>query len=235
LEGHEELVRCIRFDGKRIVSGAYDGKIKVWDLKIAMDPRASSSTICIKTLVQHSGRVFRLQFDEFQIVSSSHDDTILIWDFLNTGVDANNLLQHNGAVVGEVDQAQPQNPQPAAAPIGNAAIQAIMPQQNILPLNVNNDADANGMGDDDMDEDIPLHNGNPIAAVLGFENHPPLNIINDQNNDDDAQGQNDDMEEDDDAAAAAIEQQQQPNAEQNHYHNFLKKLFYNLLFFFIFL
>lgn len=51
LEGHEELVRCIRFDGKRIVSGAYDGKIKVWDLKIAMDPRASSSTICIKTLV----------------------------------------------------------------------------------------------------------------------------------------------------------------------------------------
>ena len=28
LEGHEELVRCIRFDSKRIVSGAYDGKIK---------------------------------------------------------------------------------------------------------------------------------------------------------------------------------------------------------------
>lgn len=26
LEGHEELVRCIRFDDKRIVSGAYDGK-----------------------------------------------------------------------------------------------------------------------------------------------------------------------------------------------------------------
>ena len=26
LEGHEELVRCIRFDNKRIVSGAYDGK-----------------------------------------------------------------------------------------------------------------------------------------------------------------------------------------------------------------
>ena len=25
LEGHEELVRCIRFDQKRIVSGAYDG------------------------------------------------------------------------------------------------------------------------------------------------------------------------------------------------------------------
>ena len=25
LEGHDELVRCIRVDNKRIVSGAYDG------------------------------------------------------------------------------------------------------------------------------------------------------------------------------------------------------------------
>lgn len=109
LEGHEELVRCIRFDSKRIVSGAYDGKIKVWDLVAALDPRAQANTLCLKTLVvrcvpsnwtecnktilfthpnntkiqEHTGRVFRLQFDEFQIVSSSHDDTILIWDFLN--------------------------------------------------------------------------------------------------------------------------------------------------------
>merc|ERR1719326_2549590 len=72
-----------RFHAKRIVSGAYDGKIKVWDLVAAMDPRAPSGTLCVRTLVEHSGRVFRLQFDEFQIVSSSHDDTILIWDFLN--------------------------------------------------------------------------------------------------------------------------------------------------------
>jgi len=48
-----------------------------------MDPRAPAGTLCIRTLIEHSGRVFRLQFDEFQIVSSSHDDTILIWDFLN--------------------------------------------------------------------------------------------------------------------------------------------------------
>uniref|UniRef100_A0A8C5XIU0 F-box domain-containing protein n=1 Tax=Microcebus murinus TaxID=30608 RepID=A0A8C5XIU0_MICMU len=74
LEGHEEL---------RIVSGAYDGKIKVWDLQAALDPRAPASTLCLRTLVEHSGRVFRLQFDEFQIISSSHDNTILIWDFLN--------------------------------------------------------------------------------------------------------------------------------------------------------
>ena len=76
LEGHEELVRCIRFDSKRIVRGAYDGKIKVrvsfhshkvlqsfsvqvWDLQAAMDPRAPAGTLCIRTLVEHSGRVFR--------------------------------------------------------------------------------------------------------------------------------------------------------------------------------
>lgn len=100
LEGHDELVRCIRFDSKRIVSGAYDGKqrrvrlllgrqcssvlgkIKVWDLVAALDPRSQSS-LCIRTLTEHTGRVFRLQFDEFQIVSSSHDDTILCFNFLN--------------------------------------------------------------------------------------------------------------------------------------------------------
>jgi F-box and WD-40 domain protein 1/11 len=59
-------------------------KIKVWDLAAALDPRAATSSLCIKTLVEHTGRVFRLQFDDFQIVSSSHDDTILIWDFLSS-------------------------------------------------------------------------------------------------------------------------------------------------------
>jgi WD40 repeat protein len=60
-----------------------NSKIKVWDLQAAMDPRTPASTLCLRTLVEHTGRVFRLQFDDFQIVSSSHDDTILIWDFLN--------------------------------------------------------------------------------------------------------------------------------------------------------
>lgn len=55
----------------------------MWDLRAALDPRSPASSLCQRTLVEHTGRVFRLQFDEFQIVSSSHDDTILIWDFLN--------------------------------------------------------------------------------------------------------------------------------------------------------
>lgn len=47
-----------------------------------MDPNSNEKKLCLKTLEEHTGRVFRLQFDQFQIVSSSHDDTILIWDFL---------------------------------------------------------------------------------------------------------------------------------------------------------
>ncbi|VEL13570.1 unnamed protein product [Protopolystoma xenopodis] len=60
----------------------YCSKIKVWNLKAALDPRSKPSQLCICTLQQHTGRVFRLQFDDFQIVSSSHDDNILIWDFV---------------------------------------------------------------------------------------------------------------------------------------------------------
>lgn len=50
LKGHEDLVRCLRFDSKRIVSGAYDGKIKIWDLVAALDPRTPASALCLQTL-----------------------------------------------------------------------------------------------------------------------------------------------------------------------------------------
>uniref|UniRef100_A0A914RX65 WD_REPEATS_REGION domain-containing protein n=1 Tax=Parascaris equorum TaxID=6256 RepID=A0A914RX65_PAREQ len=62
-------------------------KIKIWDMQAALDPQSPPERVYLRTLVEHTGRVFRLQFDEFQIVSSSHDDTILIWDFLNPRVE----------------------------------------------------------------------------------------------------------------------------------------------------
>uniref|UniRef100_A0A8C5R471 Beta-transducin repeat containing E3 ubiquitin protein ligase n=1 Tax=Leptobrachium leishanense TaxID=445787 RepID=A0A8C5R471_9ANUR len=86
LNGHKRGIACLQYRDRLVVSGSSDNtirKIKVWDLVAALDPRAPAGTLCLRTLVEHSGRVFRLQFDEFQIVSSSHDDTILIWDFLN--------------------------------------------------------------------------------------------------------------------------------------------------------
>lgn len=66
------------------------GKIKIWDLQAALDPRSQPSSLCIRTLTEHTGRVFRLQFDDFQIVSSSHDDTILCFNFLQNEPDSVN-------------------------------------------------------------------------------------------------------------------------------------------------
>lgn len=77
-------------------------KIKVWDLAAALDPRTAASSLCIKTLVEHTGRVFRLQFDDFQIVSSSHDDTILIWDFLSPDAPPKVLNRRTGEPVIDV-------------------------------------------------------------------------------------------------------------------------------------
>ena len=75
---HEMFCHCV---GVIVASFVFFLKLSV--TSSIMSIMSPSSTLCIRTLVEHSGRVFRLQFDEFQIVSSSHDDTILIWDFLN--------------------------------------------------------------------------------------------------------------------------------------------------------
>lgn len=53
LEGHEELVRCIRFDNKRIVSGAYDG----WVLPMACSAvAASEGEACPRAVCAGPGR-----------------------------------------------------------------------------------------------------------------------------------------------------------------------------------
>lgn len=75
---------------KQVLVLLFLGKIKIWDLVAALDPRSQSS-LCIRTLTEHTGRVFRLQFDEFQIVSSSHDDTILCFNFLNDSANSENV------------------------------------------------------------------------------------------------------------------------------------------------
>jgi hypothetical protein len=80
------------------------GKIKIWDLQAALDPRSQATSLCIKTLTEHTGRVFRLQFDEFQIVSSSHDDTILCFNFLHPESPSLALQQQQASPV--LDQCQ---------------------------------------------------------------------------------------------------------------------------------
>lgn len=66
------LVRCVRFNDQYVVSGSYDGTVRVWDFAHGTQ---------LMELRGHTNRVFRLQFDDLKIVSSSQDDTIIVWDF----------------------------------------------------------------------------------------------------------------------------------------------------------
>lgn len=55
LMGHVAAVRCVQYDGHKVVSGAYDYTVKVWD------PETES---CIHTLQGHTNRVYSLQVSE---------------------------------------------------------------------------------------------------------------------------------------------------------------------------
>lgn len=52
LVGHLAAVRCVQYDGKLVVSGAYDYMVKVWN------PEREE---CLHTLQGHSNRVYSLQ------------------------------------------------------------------------------------------------------------------------------------------------------------------------------
>lgn len=49
LEGHEELVRCIRFDNKRIVSGAYDGCVSHAFKRTAVTASGGTRRCCMSS------------------------------------------------------------------------------------------------------------------------------------------------------------------------------------------
>lgn len=65
------LTSSVQYDGRRVVSGAYDYLVKVWD------PLEGS---CLHTLQGHSNRVYSLQFDGVHIVSGSLDTSIRVWN-----------------------------------------------------------------------------------------------------------------------------------------------------------
>lgn len=52
LVGHTAAVRCVQYDGKLVVSGAYDSMVKVWN------PEREE---CLHTLQGHTNRVYSLQ------------------------------------------------------------------------------------------------------------------------------------------------------------------------------
>lgn len=52
LVGHLAAVRCVQYDGRLVVSGAYDCMVKIWN------PEKEE---CLHTLQGHTNRVYSLQ------------------------------------------------------------------------------------------------------------------------------------------------------------------------------
>jgi WD40 repeat protein len=74
-EGHLSPISSVAYspDGKYIVSGSYDGIIKIWDANTGQ---------CLKTLEGHSECVSSVAYspDGTKIISGSDDKSIKIWD-----------------------------------------------------------------------------------------------------------------------------------------------------------
>ena len=60
-------------DTKKVVSGSYDGTLKIWNIKTGQ---------CSHTLRGHVDHVLCLQFSEKHVVSGSADKTIKVLHFL---------------------------------------------------------------------------------------------------------------------------------------------------------
>jgi WD40 repeat protein len=75
LSGHSREVNSVAFSpgGKRLVSGASDRKLKVWDVTTGQEAL---------TLPGHAGSITCVIFspDGNHLASASHDGTVRIWD-----------------------------------------------------------------------------------------------------------------------------------------------------------
>ena len=60
LEGHQNAVTCLNFDGERIVSGSLDHTIKMWH----RDGGTCLATLDWRTSEGHTGQEFRAPFYE---------------------------------------------------------------------------------------------------------------------------------------------------------------------------
>ncbi|WP_110580089.1 nSTAND1 domain-containing NTPase, partial [Microcystis aeruginosa] len=92
LEGHDKLVTSVNFspDGKTLVSGSWDGTIKLWNVETGQE---------IRTLKGHDGSVSSVNFspDGKTLVSGSWDGTIKLWN-VETGQEIRTLKGHDGSV-----------------------------------------------------------------------------------------------------------------------------------------
>jgi len=72
LKGHTDVISCLQFSGRKLVTGSMDQTIRVWDL---------NTRRCANTLYGHDSWVWDLQFDHDKIVTVSGDKVIKLWVF----------------------------------------------------------------------------------------------------------------------------------------------------------
>jgi len=72
LRGHTDVVSCLQFAGRKLVTGSMDQTIRVWDL---------TTQRCANTLHGHESWVWDLQFDPDRVVTASGDKFVKLWAF----------------------------------------------------------------------------------------------------------------------------------------------------------
>ena len=77
LKGHDGIVHClgIHLENRLLVSGSYDGKLKLWDLD------DNSGTGLVTTISTYQMQIFSLIISGQRIVAGSRDGKIFIFDF----------------------------------------------------------------------------------------------------------------------------------------------------------
>jgi WD40 repeat protein len=93
IEGPDAVLAVvIHGDGRRVVSAAHDGLLRVWDIRTGE---------CLHTLAGHTGgvRTVAIHGDGLRVISGSDDSTLKVWD-INTGYCLRTIAGHSSGVAG---------------------------------------------------------------------------------------------------------------------------------------
>eukprot|EP01133_Synstelium_polycarpum_P014355 gene14355-16939_t len=74
LPGHSDWITCMQFDGKMLVTGSWDGSIKLWNIDTYESHTLST------TDNGHNAGITCVQFKNNRLISGSSDSTLRIWD-----------------------------------------------------------------------------------------------------------------------------------------------------------